>query len=131
IRNGWLKTGDLGKVDEEGNLFILGRTRETIITGGENVCPFEIEECLAKHPAVREAVVVGQRHKLLEEVPFAFVVKNKANEKLTAIDIVEYCKDRLSSHKIPKSTRFLEKLPKLTTSKIDRKALKTMADNVD
>lgn len=131
ITDGWLRTGDLGKMDEEGNLFILGRTRETIITGGENVCPFEIEECLVKHPAVREAVVVGQRHKLLQEVPFAFVVKNNANEKLTAIDIVEFCRERLSSYKIPKSTRFMEKLPKLSTSKIDRKALKAMADNLE
>jgi len=128
--DGWLKTGDLGKLDENGNLFILGRIKDIIITGGENLCPAEIEEHLIEHYAIREAVVVGQKHKLLQEVPFAFIVKNKASEKLTPIDIIEYCKDKLSSHKIPRSIKFLEKLPKLSTNKVDRNELKKIADNL-
>jgi long-chain acyl-CoA synthetase len=130
VVNGWLKTGDIGKLDKDGNLFILGRMTDTIITGGENVCPMEIEECLIAHPAIREVAVIGQQHKLLQEVPFAFIVKNGSNERLTPTDIVKYCKDRLSNHKIPRSIRFLEKLPKLSTCKIDRKALKSMADSL-
>jgi long-chain acyl-CoA synthetase len=128
--DGWLKTGDIGKLDENGNLFILGRIKDIIITGGENLCPAEIEERLIEHYAIREAAVVGQKHKLLQEVPFAFIVKNNASEKLTPIDIIEYCKNKLSSHKIPRSIKFLEKLPKLNTNKVDRNELKKIADNL-
>jgi long-chain acyl-CoA synthetase len=130
IVDGWLKTGDLGKIDKDGNLFILGRIKDTIISGGENVCPLEIEECLIEHPAIREAAVVGQKHRLLQEVPCAFVVKNSASARLTPIDIIEYCRKRLSSRKIPQSTKFLENLPKLRTSKIDRNALRKMSDDL-
>jgi acyl-CoA synthetase (AMP-forming)/AMP-acid ligase II len=128
--DGWLKTGDLGRIDEAGNLFILGRKKETIISGGENLCPSEIEECLTQHPAIREAAVVGQKHKLLQEVPCAFVVKNNSSEELTPIDIVEYCRNKLSSQKIPKSIEFLPTLPKVGTSKVDRNALREMADSL-
>ena len=127
--DGWLRTGDLGRIDRDGNLFILGRLKDTIISGGENLCPSEIEECLVRHPAIREAAVVRQKHKLLQEVPCAFVVKNNGSEKLTPIDIIEYCKNKLSSQKIPKSIEFLPKLPKVGTSKIDRNALRKMADS--
>jgi O-succinylbenzoic acid--CoA ligase len=123
----WLRTGDLGRIDRDGNLFILGRMKETIISGGENLCPAEIEECLSRHPAIREAAVVGQKHKLLQEVPCAFVVKNNGSEKLTPIDIIEFCRDKLSSQKIPKSIEFLPKLPKVGASKVDRNALRKMA----
>lgn len=130
IMDGWLKTGDIGKIDEHGNLFILGRLKDIIIMGGENLCPAEIEEYLIEHPAIREAVVVGQKHKLLQEVPFAFIVKTNSSEKLTPINIVEYCKKRLSNNKIPKSAKFLETLPRLETNKIDRNALKNIADSL-
>jgi long-chain acyl-CoA synthetase len=126
----WLRTGDIGRIDTNGNLFILGRIKETIISGGENLCPAEIEECLSRHPAVREAAVVGQKHKLLQEIPCAFVVKKNRLEKLTPIDIIEYCRNKLSSHKIPKSIEFLPNLPKLETSKVDRDALRKMADSL-
>jgi acyl-CoA synthetase (AMP-forming)/AMP-acid ligase II len=130
IVDGWLRTSDLGKLDQDGNLFILGRTRDTIIIGGENICPLEIEECLIEHPDIREAAVVGQEHKLLQEVPFAFIVRKGGCNGLTDVDIIEYCKKRLSTYKIPRSTVFLDKLPKVDTSKIDRTALKRLADRL-
>jgi long-chain acyl-CoA synthetase len=130
IVNGWLKTGDLGKLDEDGNLFVLARIKDIIISGGENICPFEIEECLIAHPAVREAAVVGQKDRLLQEVPCAFIVKSNHSEKPAPVEIVRFCKTRLSSHKMPRSIEFVESLPRLGTSKIDRKALKKMADNL-
>lgn len=130
IVDGWLKTSDIGKLDEKGNLFIVGRTKDIIITGGENICPFEIEECLLEHPAISEAAVVAQKHNLLQEVPCAFIVKNNLPEKLTRVDIIEFCKSRLSSHKIPRSIRFLEKLPKLGSSKVDRNELRKMVDKL-
>ncbi len=128
--DGWLRTGDLGKLDKDGNLFIIGRTKETIISGGENLCPSEIEGCLIQHPAIREVAVVAQKHTLLQEVPCAFVVKNNGSEKPTPIEIIEYCKNKLSGQKIPKSIEFLPKLPKLETSKVDRNALRKMADSL-
>jgi fatty-acyl-CoA synthase len=124
-----LKTGDLGRIDKDGNLFILGRMKETIISGGENLCPAEIEECLIRHPAIREVAVVGQKHKLLQEVPCVFIVKNNGSEKLTPIDIIEFCKNKLSNQKIPKSVEFLSKLPKVGASKVDRNTLRKMADS--
>ncbi len=127
IINGRLRTGDIGKIDKNGNLFILGRIKDTIISGGENLSPAEIEECLGRHPAVLEAAVIGQQHKLLQEVPYAFIVKKNTNEKLTPIEIIEFCKNKLSGPKIPKSVQFLERLPRLGTAKIDRDALKKMA----
>ena len=130
VVDGWLKTADLGKLDREGNLFILGRIKDIIITGGQNVSPLEIEECLTTHPGIREAAVVGQKHRLLQEAPCAFVVKNDAAENLGPVDIIEHCKGRLSSYKIPRCTEFVEKLPRLGTSKIDRRALEKMANDL-
>ncbi|UCG49122.1 MAG: acyl--CoA ligase, partial [Phycisphaerales bacterium] len=92
VVDGWLKTADLGKLDRNGNLFILGRIKDIIITGGQNVSPLEIEECLTTHPGIREAAVVGQKHRLLQEAPCAFVVKSDASEDLRPIDIIEHCK---------------------------------------
>jgi acyl-CoA synthetase (AMP-forming)/AMP-acid ligase II len=85
---------------------------------------------LIEHPDIREAAVVGQEHKLLQEVPFAFIVRKGGCNGLTDVDIIEYCKKRLSTYKIPRSTVFLDKLPKVDTSKIDRTALKRLADRL-
>jgi len=129
IVDGWLKTGDLGKVDEKGNLFLVGRKKDIIISGGENIFPMEIEQCLLEHPAVAEAAVVAQTDKLLQEVPCAFVVRHGAGGKLTPAEVVKFCRSRLSSHKVPRAIKFLDKLPRLGTCKIDRNALRTMVDN--
>ena len=127
IADGWLRTGDLGKLDQNGNLYILGRKKDIIITGGENVYPAEIEQCLTDHPAIREAVVVPRPHELLQEVPFAFIVAKSGVERPTSDDIIRFCKARLSTHKIPCSVRFVQKLPRLGTSKADRKLLRKTA----
>jgi long-chain acyl-CoA synthetase len=127
LRDGWLATGDLGQVDKEGNLYILGRTKDIIITGGENICPQEIEEALVEHPAIRECAVVGQEDRLLGEVPYAFVVANSNCEVPSCAEIVKFCRPKLSSHKIPRYMRFVDELPKLGSWKIDRTALKEMA----
>lgn len=130
ITDGWLKTGDIGKIDEKGNLYILGRKKDIIISGGENLSPVEIEEHLFSHPAISEVAVVGQKHHLLQEVPFAFIVKKNPSAKLTPIEIIEYCKNKLSTNKIPRTTKVIEKLPKLGSIKVDRKTLKKMADEL-
>jgi long-chain acyl-CoA synthetase len=129
IAEGWLKTGDIGRLDEQGNLFILGRKKDVIVTGGDNVCPAEIEDCLVGHPAIREAAVVGQKHRLLEEVPYAFAVRREGFDEPTAVELLRFCRTRLSSHKIPRMVRFIERLPKLGNSKIDRNRLRDMANS--
>lgn len=127
---GWLKTGDIGKLDEHGNLFILGRLKDIIVTGGENLCPFEIEECIIEHPAVREVAVVGRTDRLLQEVPCAFIVRKDGTQSPTDLDIKKFCRLRLSTHKVPRSVRFVEQLPRLGASKIDRNSLKELADTM-
>lgn len=129
VADGWLKTGDIGKLDEHGNLFILGRIKDTIVTGGENVCPFEIEECLIEHPAIKEVAVVAKTDRLLQEIPCAFIVTNAGAAAPTDADIIKFCRAKLSTHKIPRSIRFLDRLPKLGTFKIDRGSLKKLADS--
>ena len=129
IVDGWLKTGDIGKLDDKCNLFLVGRKKDIIISGGENIYPLEIEHCLLEHPSVLEAAVVGQQDGRLQEVPFAFIVC-KASQKLTPPEIVSFCKERLSSHKIPRNVKFMNELPKLGTSKVDRNMLKQMANKL-
>jgi long-chain acyl-CoA synthetase len=130
LLHGWLKTGDIGKLDELGNLFILGRLKDIIVTGGENVCPFEIEECIIEHPAVREVAVVGRTDRLLQEVPCAFIVRKDGAQSPTDLDIKKFCRLRLSTHKVPRSVSFVEQLPRLGASKIDRHSLKELADTM-
>ena len=125
IVDGWLKTGDLGRRDSDGNLFLVGRKKEIILCGGENIVPAEIEEVLLEHSSVMEAVVIGIPDKRLEEVPCAFVV-SKGNFQKEA-DIMKFCRKTLSSFKVPRKVFFTDQIPKLGSSKIDRKQLKEIA----
>jgi long-chain acyl-CoA synthetase len=127
LADGWLKTGDLGKLDDNGNLFLIGRKKDIIISGGDKIYPLEVEECLLAHPAVLEAAVIPRSDPKLQEVPYAFIVK-KASHEVSATELLRLCRQRLSSHKVPRAICFLEVLPKLTASKIDRHKLKTMAE---
>ena len=126
--NGWLQTGDLGRFDRQGNLFIVGRIKDVILSGGYNINPAEIEECILKHPAVGQAVVVAKKDKFLQETPCAFVVKNNTSEKVAARDILKWCRLRLSSYKVPRFIALHDRLPTLTGAKIDRNRLKEMAN---
>ena len=122
----WLKTGDIGKLDEKGNLYILGRKKNLIVTGGYNVSPVEIEHCLLEHPAIKEAAVVGKKDNLMQEVPCAFLVKVNPEENINPSQIIKFCRKRLSSYKIPRYILFIEKMPKLNSSKINRNKLKKL-----
>jgi len=123
VVNGWLKTGDLGKLDVNGNLYLVGRKKDLIISGGDNIYPVEIEECLLEHPLVLEAAVVGQTDERLQEVPCAFVVA-KSDSQVDTAELINFCKQRLSNYKIPRHLYFIKKMPTLGTSKIDRHKLK-------
>ncbi len=124
LAGGWLHTGDLGRLDEYGNLFLVGRIKDIILSGGHNINPAEIEECILAHPSVAQVAVVAKKDRLLQEVPAAFVVKNDPLEKLKPADIVKLCQIGLSSYKVPRVVNFLNELPTLNNSKIDRNRLK-------
>ncbi|GAA0314380.1 long-chain fatty acid--CoA ligase [Bacillus carboniphilus] len=122
-RDGWLATGDLAKRDEEGYFYIVGRKKDTIITGGENVHPLEVEHCLVQHPAVVEAAVVGIPDSFWGEKVTAFLV---VKQVVSAEELTSFCAEQLGRYKIPKSYHILEELPKTHVGKIDKKELKEM-----
>ncbi|MFC0274587.1 fatty acid--CoA ligase family protein [Metabacillus herbersteinensis] len=122
IRDGWLYTGDLARVDEEGYIFIVDRKKDLIIVGGYNVYPREVEEVLYNHEDVVEVAVVGVPDLNFGEGVKCFVVSKKAD--LTEETLLEYCKEHLAKYKVPSSIEFLNELPKNTTGKILRRALK-------
>ncbi|MGH8647956.1 MAG: class I adenylate-forming enzyme family protein, partial [Burkholderiales bacterium] len=128
IRNGWLRTGDLGRLDEEGYLTVSGRLKEIIIRGGENLSPGRIEEAILRDPAVRSCCVVGAPDADLGEVPVAFVVtRDGAPVQLRAIQ--ERVGAELPRTYVPARIIVLDALPEIGVGKIDRGALKRLAEN--
>lgn len=123
IRDGWLYTGDLARMDEDGYFYIVDRKKDLIIVGGFNVYPREVEEVLYNHPDVVEAAVLGVPDSNLGEAVKCYVVCKNPNT--TEEQLLEYCREHLAKYKVPASIEFLEELPKNTTGKILRRALKT------
>ncbi|WP_099353470.1 o-succinylbenzoate--CoA ligase [Fredinandcohnia onubensis] len=122
LQDGWLYTGDLARVDEEGFLYIVGRKKEMIISGGENIYPLELEQIIGQLADVVEVAVVGVVDVKWGETPVAFVVK-KIESLLTEEEIIEYCKLFLARYKIPQKIEFIEKLPRNATGKIQKNQL--------
>jgi fatty-acyl-CoA synthase len=122
IEKGWLRTGDLAKVDNEGFLYIAGRKKEMIISGGENVYPLEVEQVISQLREVAEVAVVGRLDSLWGEVPEAFIVKQNGSA-LTESDILEHCRKSLAKYKIPRAITFLDELPRNATGKIQKTQL--------
>lgn len=123
VIDGWLHTGDLGYVDEDGFYFITDRKKDLIIRGGYNISPREVEEVIYTYPKVAEASVIGVPDKRGEEAVKAFVVVQEG-ETVTERDIIEFCEANLSSYKVPKYVEFIEQLPKSATGKVLRKELR-------
>lgn len=121
-QDGWLHTGDMGYLDEEGFLYVVDRRSDLIVSGGENIYPAEIEKVLLAHPLVREAGVCGKEHDVWGEVPVAFVV---LNDTIDEAELVEFCQSRLASYKMPKSIRKVDTLPRNASNKLLRRELKT------
>jgi long-chain acyl-CoA synthetase len=117
LRSGWLHTGDLGYVDEDGFYFIVDRSKDLVIRGGYNVYPREIEEVLFEHPDVLEAAVIGKPDDRLGEEVVAVVVRRQG-APLSADDVIGYCKERLAAYKYPREVRFIDALPKGPTGKV-------------
>jgi len=122
IRNGWLYTGDLATRDEEGYYTIVGRLKDMIISGGENVYPAEIESVMYRHPAIKEAALIGVPDETWGEVGRAVVVV-EPGQTLTAGDLLDFLGEHLARYKIPKSVVFVDGLPKTGAGKIDKKVL--------
>jgi long-chain acyl-CoA synthetase len=121
IKNGWLHTGDLGKFDEEGYIYLLGRIKNIIISGGINIYPEEVEELLLSHKSVEDAYVLGQPHDLLGEVPVAQVVLHKDIVDVpTDREILDYCQGQLAQYKIPVYITIVDQIEKTKTNKIKR-----------
>jgi long-chain acyl-CoA synthetase len=122
IIDGWLHTGDMAKVDEEGYFFIVGRKKEMVNVRGLNVYPREIEDVLYQHPAVKETAVIGVKDEHKGEVPKAFVVL-KDNSSATERELIMYIRQKLAPYKIPKRVEFRKSLPKNSTGKILKRIL--------
>jgi len=124
LRGGWLHTGDIAKMDEEGYFFIVDRIKDMIKTVGENVYPREIEEVLFTHPAVAEAVIVGiPGQAFMGEKIIAYIIL-KDGRTASSEDIIAFCKERLSKFKVPKEVEFREAFPKTLVGKVLRRVLR-------
>ena len=123
LQNGWLYTGDIASVDEEGRVFIVDRKKDLIIASGYNVYPREVEEVLYEHPCVLEAVVIGVPDSYRGETIKA-VVAIKEGKQLTVDELTAHCKKNLSAYKVPKIIEFRSSLPKTSVGKILRRALR-------
>jgi long-chain acyl-CoA synthetase len=125
LKEGWLHTGDVGKLDEDGFLYIVDRIKDMIIASGYNIYPNEIDQVLFSHPKILEACAVGVPDAYRGETVKAFIVI-KPGEVLTAEEVVEYCTQNLAKYKIPKLIEFVENIPKSAVGKILRKELRRM-----
>jgi long-chain acyl-CoA synthetase len=123
IIDGWLYTGDMGRYDERGYIYIVDRKKDMIISGGENIYPREVEETIYKHPSVLEAAVIGIPDPYWTEKVHA-VVTLKKGASLTEQELINFCKQRLARYKAPKSVEFVDALPKNPAGKILKRELR-------
>lgn len=129
LRNGWLHTGDLGYMDEDGYVFIVGRKKNVIIRGGLNIDPREVEEVLYQHPQVFDAVVVGVPDPVMGEEVTALVMP-RGHERLDPAELQAFCAQRLAPYKVPRKIQCIEGLPKTTSGKLLRKEVKRMLEHM-
>ncbi len=118
--NGWLHTGDVGYLDEQGYLYVVDRRSDLIISGGENIYPAEIENILLGHPNIKEAGVCGIEHDKWGQVPVAFIV---AKKQMTEQEITDFCTQHLANYKVPKQVHFVSHLPRSGSNKLLRRKL--------
>lgn len=123
FEDGWLLTGDIGKMDEEGYFYIVDRKKDLIISGGLNVYPRDIDEVLFEHPKIQEACAIGIPHPTRGEAIKVFVVL-KEGEKITGEEIIQYCATKLAKFKLPTEVEFRDELPKSNVGKVLRKELR-------
>jgi long-chain acyl-CoA synthetase len=125
MRGGWFHTGDLGRLDEDGYLYVVDRKKDLIIRGGFNVFPSDVEDALLEHPAVAFAAVVGRPDERHGEEVVAFVSLRNGSE-VSADDLVAFAKERIGGYKYPREVRIVPDVPLTPVGKVDRKALREL-----
>jgi acyl-CoA synthetase (AMP-forming)/AMP-acid ligase II len=123
MRGGWFHTGDMATIDEDGNILIVDRRKDIIVSGGENISSLEVEKALLAHPGVYEAAVIPVPDEKWGEVPKGLVV-TKPGSNLNEAELLEFCRTRIAHFKCPRSIEFLESLPKTATGKVLKKGLR-------
>jgi len=123
LRGGWMHTLDVGYLDEQGFLYILDRKKDMIVSGGENIYSWEVEEALRHHPAVAEVAVIGVPDPEWGESVKACVAL-KEGASVSEQELIEHCRTRIASYKKPRSVEFLAALPRMFNGKLDKKALR-------
>jgi O-succinylbenzoate-CoA ligase len=123
--DGWFRTGDLGRLDEDGYLYIEDRKKDMIVSGGENIASPEVERVLYEHPDIVEAAVIGHPDDRWGEVPHAFIVVRSGSD-LTAADVADFCRERLAKFKVPAHTTIVTELPRTASGKVMKRELRTM-----
>jgi acyl-CoA synthetase (AMP-forming)/AMP-acid ligase II len=125
--NGWFRTGDVARMDGEGYVYLSGRIKELINRGGEKISPLEVDDVLAGHPKIAEAVTVAVPHDIYGEEVEA-VVALKPGESAEAVEIISFCREQLADFKVPKAIRFVPEIPRSATGKIQRRRLLDLLD---
>jgi acyl-CoA synthetase (AMP-forming)/AMP-acid ligase II len=128
FHDGFMASGDVGYLDEDGRLFVVGRDDEMIVSGGENVYPIEVEKTLTAHPEVDEAVVLGVDDEQYGQRLAAFVVSRKGSS-VDADTLKQYVRDNLANYKVPREIAILDQLPRSSTGKLVRKELRAQLDS--
>ena len=124
--DGWLRTGDLGALDDRGYLRIVGRIKDMFIVGGFNVYPAEVENALLRHPDVAQAAVIGIPDARLGEVGMAFVV-TAAGDADNGAEILAWCRDQMANYKVPRAIEVVDELPLNATGKVVKDELRGLA----
>jgi long-chain acyl-CoA synthetase len=122
LPGGWLRTGDIGRMDAKGYVFIEDRKKDMILVSGFNVYPNEVEEVASAHPGILEVAAVAQADEHSGEVVALFVVRK--DPSLSERDVIDYCRTKLAAYKVPRHVYFRKELPKSNVGKILRKALR-------
>jgi acyl-CoA synthetase (AMP-forming)/AMP-acid ligase II len=125
--NGWFYTGDVGVMHPDGYMEIRDRSKDVIISGGENISSVEVESVLYNHPAVNEAAVVARPDEFWGETPCAFVSLKEGSGAVTAADVIAWCRDRMPHYMVPKTVVLRAELPKTSTGKIQKYVLRNLA----
>jgi acyl-CoA synthetase (AMP-forming)/AMP-acid ligase II len=125
LRDGWLRTGDMGYFDERRNVFLVDRKKDMIISGGENIYSLEVEQALAEHPAVAQVAVIGVPDEKWGESVKAIIV-TRANTSVTPDELGQHCIQLIASYKRPRAYEFASELPVMPSGKIDKKALREL-----
>ena len=127
---GWFHSGDLGVMHADGYIQLKDRSKDVIISGGENISSIEVEDTLYRHPAVLEAAVVARPDEKWGETPCAFVTLKESADNVTEQDIIDFCRDNMAHFKAPKTVVF-GPLPKTSTGKIQKFKLRKRVDALD